>query len=69
VPITAPHSFAITLSQIIYFLPLIYILNQYYSADQNKDSMGGVNGTYGGKEGRGLRPVFVEGGNLREIDH
>jgi hypothetical protein len=61
VPITAPHIFAITLSQIIYFLPLICFLNKYYLADQNKDAMGEVSGTYGGKEGRGLRQGFVEG--------
>ena len=48
-PITAVHIFVITLSQIIYYLPLIYILNKYYLADQNKDAMGGVRGTYEGK--------------------
>jgi len=44
-PITAPHIVPITLSQIIYFLPLIHILNKYYSAYRNKDAMGGVPAT------------------------
>ena len=52
-PITAPRIFAITLSQIIYFLPFICILKKYYSADRNKEAMDGVSGTYGGKMGEG----------------
>lgn len=67
-PIIVPHIFAITLSQITYFLPLICILNKYYSANQ-KVAMGELSDTYRGKEGERVTSRFSGGGKLRENDH